>query len=278
MPELSFVGLSDDAASLILSDSDGVQHSVPLDDRLSAAVRAARSRRGTRELEGNDLSPRDIQTLVRAGASAESVAETYGADIERVRRYEGPVLAEREFVAAQAQAVEFRGDEGSRLLGDLVTARLRARGIDSGTLTWDAWRREDGHWTIALTWTEGAAAGQASWAYDTVGRTITPVDEDAAWLIETSIAEDDESRPHLIGLPSVVEDVVEVEFVEVVAEIPTPWAADDDRYATGPVTDEPEEAIAPPEPAPTPRRARKSKRASVPSWDEILFGSRDPEN
>ena len=273
MRELSFVGLSDDAATLLLSGSDGERYSVLLDERITAAVRRDRTGLGRLEMAAQGLSPKDIQTLVRAGHSAEVVAERYDVDIERVRRYEGPVLAEREYVANQAQAIEIRSDEGGRALGDLVTARLRARGINSGTLNWDAWRREDGRWTVVVTWTHNSEDGLATWAFDTVGRSVTASDDDAAALLDDTETEvDDEARPHLIGLPSVVEDLAEVEFVKESEEIPAPWVAEDDRHVTAPVAAEPEE------PTPAPRRGRKAKRASVPSWDEILFGSRDPDS
>ena len=50
-------------------------------------------------------SPRDIQTHIRAGLSADEVAALLGARVEDVARFEGPVLAEREHVVGQALAV-----------------------------------------------------------------------------------------------------------------------------------------------------------------------------
>lgn len=274
MRELSFLGLSDDAASLLLSGNDGERYSVALDERLSSAVRKDRSRLGQLDLAAQGLSPRDIQALIRAGHSAETVADNYGVSLDRVRRFEGPMIAERQFVASQAQATEIRRDEGAHTLGEVAAARLRTRGIDPSRLNWDAWRREDGRWTLVVTWPEGGADGQATWTYDTVGRSLHSVDDDAAWLLEESAVDVEEDiRPRLVGLPSVVEDVPEIEFVDEIDEAaPPPWHAEDDRHATGPVPSEPEP------PAPAPRRGRKGKRASVPSWDEILFGSREPDS
>ena len=52
------------------------------------------------------MSPRDIQARIRGGATAAEVAELSGLPLAKVERYEGPVLAEREYVAQQARKVE----------------------------------------------------------------------------------------------------------------------------------------------------------------------------
>ncbi|WP_253257382.1 septation protein SepH, partial [Arthrobacter sp. Hiyo1] len=50
--------------------------------------------------------PRDIQSRIRSGATAAEVAELSGMPLANVQRYEGPVLAEREYIAQQARKVE----------------------------------------------------------------------------------------------------------------------------------------------------------------------------
>ncbi len=106
------------------------------------------------------MSPRDIQTRIRNGATAAEVAELSGIPLEKVQRYEGPVLAEREYIAQQARKVEvaspapghdvFRSvfGENPASLSDMVEHRLRAYGVESSTLEWDSWRRPDGSWNV----------------------------------------------------------------------------------------------------------------------------------
>ncbi|WP_347110776.1 septation protein SepH [Paenarthrobacter sp. S56] len=104
--------------------------------------------------------PRDIQSRIRSGATAAEVAELSGLPLANVQRYEGPVLAEREYIAQQARKVEVAAPapghdihrsafgENPATLGDMVAHRLTAYGVDPSTVEWDSWRRPDGSWTV----------------------------------------------------------------------------------------------------------------------------------
>ena len=94
----------------------------------------------------SQLRPREIQARIRAGESAESVAEAGGIPVERVRRFEGPVLAERGHIASLAQGTSLRraGEGPSPSLGEAVGQALTASGADGQSAAWDAWRRDDG--------------------------------------------------------------------------------------------------------------------------------------
>ena len=97
------------------------------------------------------LRPREIQARIRSGQTAEDVAAASGLPIEHIRRFEGPVLTERAWVAQQAQATEVRRPGGDIELGDLVSERLHAEGVDPADIAWDAWRRDDGTWVVIAT-------------------------------------------------------------------------------------------------------------------------------
>src|SRR3712207_3118540 len=113
MDDLTLVGVHDDGEHLLLVDGAGMRHRLKVDEALRAAVRRDRARLGQLqiEMEGR-LRPRDIQARIRAGETAEQVAAAAGVPVEHVRRYEGPVLAEREFVARQAREVRVRRATG----------------------------------------------------------------------------------------------------------------------------------------------------------------------
>src|SRR5665647_868737 len=53
---------------------------------------------------------------IRAGASAEEIAEQSGMPVEIIRRYDGPLRAEREYVTEQAQATRIGHEAGAPLL------------------------------------------------------------------------------------------------------------------------------------------------------------------
>jgi hypothetical protein len=183
MRELRFDGLSPDGTRLILAGKDGQKYSVVIDERIEAAVRRDRARIGQVEIEqAGMLRPREIQARIRSGQTAEDVAAASGLPIEHIRRFEGPVLTERAWVAQQAQATEVRRPGGDIDLGDLVAERLHAEGVDGADIAWDAWRRDDGTWVVIATFPLPPNTHVATWTYDSGSRTMTVVDDNAGTL------------------------------------------------------------------------------------------------
>ena len=276
MQELRLVGVSDDGARVVLVDADGARFAVPLDDRLRAAVRVDRTRLGQLEIDMNhEPSPRDIQSAIRAGGSVQDVAEAFGLSVERVERYARPVLGERVHVLNTAMATAARrgGGPDQPSLGALVTERLAERGVDPASLEWDAWRREDGKWSVRLDYVTSNRPRHALWQYDSAGRYLMPDDDEARWLVA------EESRDQVVPFgrrPAADEE-------ELVDESAVQTTDESDRHDTIPL-DRPAAAAASTDTehgeseeatdTSAPVAARKKGRASVPSWDDIVFGSR----
>lgn len=198
MQELTLVGVHEDGEHLILDGPDGQRFVVRVDESLRVAVRRDRARLGQLQIQADGrLRPREIQARIRAGQTAEEVAQAAGIPVEHVRRYEGPVLAEREFVVRQARSVRVRrpgagmvGNAASApTLEELVHHRLTAREVDDSASVWDAWRAEDGSWTVTLTFTTANRQRQARWTYDVQLRHVTPLEDEARWLTEDEPAE-----------------------------------------------------------------------------------------
>jgi hypothetical protein len=188
MRELTFDGLSPDGARLVLAGKDGQKYTVVIDERMEAAVRRDRARIGQVEIEqAGVLRPREIQARIRAGATAEDVAAASGLPIEHIRRFEGPVLTERAWVAQQAQATEVRRPGGDIELGDLVAERLHSQGVDPADIAWDAWRRDDGMWVVIATFPIPPNTHVATWTYDSSSRTMTVADDNARALSAISV-------------------------------------------------------------------------------------------
>ena len=189
MEDLTLVGVHEDGEYLLLRGSGEKGFRIRIDDELRAAVRRDRARLGQLQIEASGvLRPREIQSRIRAGQTAEEVATAAGLPIEHVRRYEGPVLAEREFVATQARGVRMRrpGTPGSAVLtlGELVTQRLSHREVDEQATEWDAWRDDDGSWVVCLTFTGGTKRRAAHWTYDASLRHVLPRDDEARWFTD----------------------------------------------------------------------------------------------
>lgn len=188
MHDLRLVGVHEDGLHLLLSDGDGGRYRVPLDDSLRAAVRRDRPHLGQLQIEiEGGMRPREVQALIRSGLSTQEVAERAGWTPEKVRRYEGPILAEREYVAGLAQQVRMRDRHaGHASLVQRVNERLRGRGVDPTVAEWDAGRNEDGQWQVRLLFPAGGRERTANWWFDLEGRSVVPADDEARWLSEDS--------------------------------------------------------------------------------------------
>jgi hypothetical protein len=132
------------------------------------------------------LRPKEIQARIRAGETVEEIADAAGIAVERVRWFEGPVLAERAYVAEQAQSASVRrqGDAipsspGPRL-GEIVAERMKVFGADPEDAQWDARKRGDGSWQVQLTFITGGRLHTADWIFDPRRRHVLPDDDNAA--------------------------------------------------------------------------------------------------
>lgn len=200
MQELRLVGVDESGGHLLLSGEGGTSFRLPINEALRMAstrpsTRPAARQETFRGTEGKDqrapLSPRDIQTRIRGGASAQEIVDETGVDLQHVLRYEGPVRAERDYMAQLAQRVEVAsplpsndgyrsafGDNPAQL-DDMVRYRLQAFGVNPETAEWDAWRKPDGLWTVVVRFElptgSAASVGEeppAQWTFNPSRRTI----------------------------------------------------------------------------------------------------------
>jgi Protein of unknown function (DUF3071) len=190
MQDLQLIGVHEDGEHLLLSGADDARFRLPVDEALRAALRRDRPHLGQQQIEADGgLRPRDVQALIRAGASSDEAASRAGWTVEKVHRYEGPILAEREHVAGLAQKARLRnrhGDSsgGAPTLSARVSERLKSRDVEVTETSWDSWRSEGGPWTVVLTFAAGGRQRQASWSFDLADRTVSAEDDEARWLSE----------------------------------------------------------------------------------------------
>lgn len=368
--ELRLIGVHENGEHLLLVDADGSRYLVPLDESLKAAARRDRPRLGQLQIEiDGAIRPREVQALMRTGLTPEDIADRTGWSVERIRRYEAPVLAEREYAANLAKEVYVRTGSDPLTLGRRVGRRLHNRGVDEALTEWDSVRDEAGNWTVTLTFPAGGRERIATWYFDLDGRSVVAANDEARWLseedtpsgpipapISPSTGEDDiavfdveadgavrarqRPLPEPIDLmeamregsarnrrrrrrsapsptdipldagddalplqdlaliptePEVYDDeahepeppaVVSVEEPDEVADpepvieveaVDEPAASNEstETIETEPVAPEPvEEPAATADEPPAPARRPKGKRPSVPSWDDIMFGSK----
>lgn len=191
MRELEPDRRDDDGTRVLLRDAvSGEIFSVLINDRLRHLLshshrpptgRDSDHRETTMEA---DLTPREIQTRIRRGESVAEVAESAGVSVESVEPFAGPVLAERAYMAEQARTTTIRrrhvGGSGVGL-GAALDERMAADGLVPEDVRWDAWRREDGRWTITAT--PPGAQDPATFVFDVRGRYVLPDDAIAHDLV-----------------------------------------------------------------------------------------------
>ncbi len=186
MQELRLVAVSEDGtyAVLVVPGRSG-RFALPIDERLRTVARGQFSRLAQYEIEvESPLRPKEIQDRIRAGETAEEIADAAGLPVDRIRRFEGPVLAEREFRAKEAQQATVRGGDagpGPRL-GDIVTERLSDLGASPEEVDWDSRKRQDGNWQVQLAYTLAGRMYLAEWVYEARSRHVTPADDEAVRL------------------------------------------------------------------------------------------------
>jgi hypothetical protein len=187
MEDLRLVGLSEDGARLVTEAKSGESFGLPIDERLHAALRGDRARLGQLQISiESQLRPREIQSRIRAGQTAEQVAAAAGVPLDRISRFEGPVLAERSYVAETAQGTGVRRvtDSITTPLGVLVHSRLKEHGIDPDAQEWDSWKIDEARWQVQLVYPVGERTRSASWIFDPARRTLEPADDEARWLTD----------------------------------------------------------------------------------------------
>lgn len=189
MRDLRLIGVHDDGEHLVVTDdSTGEEYRLRIDEPLRAAARRDRPRLGQLQIAiDNNVRPREVQAMIRAGATADEVSARTGWDLDKIARFEGPVLAEREHVAERAQAVRMRGTNTKgdpETLGDRASARFAGRGVESSSVQWDARRNEEGQWTVFASFTAGGRERDATWWFDVPGMSVVARNDEAKWLSE----------------------------------------------------------------------------------------------
>ena len=311
MIDLDLLGVGADEETLVFTDSEGRRYTTPITDELRGAVRRDRPRIEA-VTEDKPLRPREIQALLRSGARAVDIAREHNVEVSQITRFEAPVQAEKDYALQRALSSPIGSLPDSPVMGDLVVDRLAARGVSPDSLHWSASRQADSPWVIHLTFIQGAVEHgeaideEARWLTETASPTgvqsftslplpapVVSADrsdiEEREALVEQLNAqrgkpqeieyelddeeeeeETSEERPHL---PAGVESLAARIHSLTEARKSSPEVKES-AQETEAVEDQPLPLEQLEDIPQAPAAAKKSKRRSVPSWDEIVFGSR----
>jgi len=264
--ELRATGKSEDGNSLTLTDSASAEYTLRISDSLRSLVNQQRLT-SVPDDDAPRLSIKEIQSRLRSGESAENIARDADLPLEKIERFSGPIIQERRHIIDTAQNIIVERDPNRDPLtfGNAVTKRLAPRQIDLSSLEWSTWRLEDSSWIIRLTYPNRDGSGTADWSFDASRKVLEPLDEDAEWFAggESSPFKSVTTTTGVIhpSAPRVIIDSAPISQLPVEpTEIPrlVSIRPEEDESLTAELDDE--EEVAP-------------KRASVPTWDEIMFGT-----
>lgn len=170
-----------DDGVIVASDADGAEYRIAVDD-----MTLSRLRRPSPSAGAPRVSPRDIQTQLRAGLTRDEVAELTGASLDDVARFEGPVLAELEHIINSALALpafseDSQGADRSVTVGARVRTQIdNAGGVDE---RWASWRNPEGEWHVKCTFRAGGVEHEGRWSFEPKHHLLTPLNDEAANLL-----------------------------------------------------------------------------------------------
>lgn len=181
MHELTVIGAESD--TLLLEGAPGEKFKVTIDESLRTALRRAST---ADDGSARRPRPREIQAHIRAGMSAADVASITGAPLEYIEKFEGPVLAEREYVIESALAIPVNtaADTDSaaeaRTFGSVILARLGDLG--AAHVRWASWKEPDAGWIVKLAFTADSIDHDARWGFEPRKSTLVPMNNEAITL------------------------------------------------------------------------------------------------
>jgi hypothetical protein len=170
-----------DGASLIVADDEGTEFRVTVDETSLRRLRHSRTPE-----DGPRVSPKDIQSHLRAGLSNEEISALTGASLDLIQRFETPVLAERNFIISSALSVptqttvETETGTFTSAFGTVITQRLHS--LSAQSERWATWKEESGSWIVKLEFMADNIDHDARWSYEPRKRTLSAVNGDASTL------------------------------------------------------------------------------------------------
>ena len=180
MQELKVIGVENGA--LLAASEDGDRYRIAIDEVLQSRLRQTQTERAN----APKLSPREVQAHIRSGMSAEDVAAVTGASLDYVRRFEGPVVAEREYIVSSALSVPVHTaidpdplDENVNF-GSVIRERLASIGATGER--WASWKEPGGGWIVKLSFTADEIDHDARWGFEPKKNSLSPVGSEAIAL------------------------------------------------------------------------------------------------
>ena len=181
MERLTVIGVEND--TLVVESPSGERFGIATTDLPNP------TRRPSSEHVQRKASPREIQTLIRQGMTAEEVQHATGEELAYIERFEAPVLAEREHILQRAKSTPVASGDldplaSSRTFEEAMLERLQE--LDATNIDWLSWREVERGWVIRLTFSVDAKETDARWAFDHRKGTLEPLGKESKALSQSA--------------------------------------------------------------------------------------------
>lgn len=284
--DLRTVGRNEAGDAIELHDLDGNVFMVRINDHLKSLVnQPAPSMLRSVESEGSgEISIKEMQARLRSGESMESISRTGNVSLEKIERYSQPILQERSYIISLAQKCELKNSKATLL--ETITEKLVPRGVEMKLCEWNAYRNEDGTWQVLLHYPTRDGKGAAEWRFESIKRTIISDDDGARWILDEEPApreavvrpiRSEEAPPRLISIRS----TPTIEPVDLIGQDDHYDFTDEEVEKEEVIEDDESDELALDMEIPSDaKRDGVTRRVSIPSWDDIMFGTRkeDPNS
>lgn len=230
------------------------------------------------------MRPSEIQQRIRAGATAQELADEMGVAVSRLDAYAHPVLLEREQVATAAkQSRPVREDGPAKLtLFEILATAFAARGHSLSEATWDAVREPGDSWVVRVSWKAGLSENIAEWSFKRSGLNATTEARNAiaADLTDPNFVkpvrslsavssgrDDEEDDEHTDGVYDIENDLEDVPLDEHDSSETTEDDADNavEDFTEGGFLRHPDPDQGP---------QKRKRKAVTPHWEDVLLGVR----
>jgi hypothetical protein len=302
---------STDGEHLILESQDGNRFRLLIDDSLRSSVRNTALAR-TSEIK---LSPREIQTAIRSGETVEQLLKRSGDPQDYIEKFAQPVLDELTHVLSSALAVRISvaGDRYSDVsqteFGEIIGSRLHASGVTE--FSWSTFKDENQSWRILVNYRLNANDQVGIWSFDVKRFLLSPENDNAIALsTQNQLTAPAKLKP--VDEPSITDTAALPETQQMDAVIPIGRVSERAQFEKPAVDEkiseskdlldalkkkreeraaetlatqnievvsaqETQSETTPEIPEPTPAPVRRSGRPSIPSFDEIVQGTKSDD-
>jgi len=282
--DLKLIGRSEDGSELELKDQEGAIYTLRISDHLRSLVNQPRL---VAVSSPNDqtqvVTVKEVQARLRSGESADSLMRTTGWSAEKIEKFSGPIMQERAYIIELALAANLTKEKHSPTLATATIAQLSPRGVDMDLVEWNTWRKEDGSWNIILMYPlKDGGQGEANWNFELASRTLEAEDDGALWIS----GEERIARPslptHGLVFPSetaaprlvAVREEIETSRITTTPTSTTPTNTLETIFDSAPHNPSKSASDADEEIPADAKRDGVTKRLKIPSWDDIMFGSK----